>query len=118
MGECSKCKVQTTRILKICFAPNLSLKLQNDHLPNRSGIVYFNFCNDLLTVEKVNKKKKDKLFSVHTMKTCRGNRGIAPPILKLEVPGQLHTLAAVSLEKGSDTDCIGDWVGTVDRLDV
>lgn len=66
MGKCSKCgKVQTTRILKICFAPNLSLKLQNDHLSSRSGIVYFNFCNDLLTVEKANKNKKIN-FSLST----------------------------------------------------
>ena len=52
------------------------------------------------------------------MKTCRGSRGIAPLILKLEVPGQLHALAAVPLEKSSDTDCIGGWVGTVACLDV
>jgi len=52
------------------------------------------------------------------MKTCRGSRGIPPLILKLEVSGQLRTLAAVQLEKSSDTDCIGGWVGTVACLDV
>jgi hypothetical protein len=43
---------------------------------------------------------------------------MVPLILKLEVPDQLHSLAAVPLEKSSDTDCTGGWVGTVACLDV
>lgn len=54
-------EVQTTRILKICFAANLAVKLQNDHLSNRSGILYFNFYIDLLTAEKAQKKIKFSL---------------------------------------------------------
>jgi hypothetical protein len=56
-------KVQTTRILKICFAANLTVKLQNDRLSNRSGILNFNSSIGLLTVEKVQKKIK---FSLST----------------------------------------------------
>lgn len=36
----------------------------------------------------------------------------------MEVTGQLHALAAVPLEKSSDTHWIGGWMGTVASLDV
>jgi hypothetical protein len=54
------------------------------------------------------------------MKAERGSRGIAPLSLTLALDGmssQRHALAALPLEKRSDTHCTGGWVGPRAGLD-
>jgi hypothetical protein len=69
-------------------------------------------------------KVKDKVFSIHAVRACKGSRGM----------GQCHSLITLALDGGewsslcpshfypreiaTTTSCTGSWVGPKDSLDI